>query len=218
MISSMFLPAHTRPIPVLLALAVALGACSREGGDAGPPVATPSASPPAAEAERTSITAQVATLSGTLTIERSLGANGDPSSVSTVKVNGRTVLADSLAYGGMEMQGYWANPGLMTERPPSKAGGPEGSTALIGVTQGGTGCPVMYHVVEVMSADSVFVTEPFEGCGEAPAAVWFDTTGALRMRFSAYSADFVQREPGYKPGPSTTWVYRGAGRLEKEGG
>jgi hypothetical protein len=159
------------------------------------------------------VTTRIDDFDGVLTIE----APDVPGiHMSRVRVDGRTVLVDSLSYG-LSVHAYWRHPPVTDEADPGPdLDGPSGATALITVALGGTGCPAEHRLVEVLRHDAgVAVTEAFGGCSEAPDSVWFDARGALWIRFEEYAPLFVTNEPGYKQGAPLTWVYRGSGRLEQ---
>jgi hypothetical protein len=151
---------------------------------------------------------RISSIHGVLTLEE---PHTPAAHLTRVKVNGRTLLVDSLSYV-LSVQAYWEHPPLAGRRAGR---GPGGATALIAVGLGGTGCPAEFRVVEMVSRDSVAVTEAFGSCAEVPDSLWWDGDGALRMRFTPYVAEFVRREPGYRPRPPQTWIYRGGGRLEE---
>jgi hypothetical protein len=151
-------------------------------------------------------------LDGPLTIEV---ANTHGAGPAEIKVQGRTVAVDSFVYG-MSVEGWWESPADMVpgrlEIPGEDWLKP---LALIEVGLGGTGCPALFRIVELVSRDSVAVTQPFGTCMEAPQAVWFTRDGALHMRFDSYAPNFVRMDPGYVEAPPTTWIYRTGGRLRE---
>ena len=137
---------------------------------------------------------------GDLTIERQYGPEADPIGITWVKLKGQTVFVDSLNYG-IDLAALWPI-------------GDGHVIALLQVGLGGTGCPVKHRILELRYGKPVAITKEFGTCAEAPDTMWFDRTGALRMRFSEYAAYFVQLEPDYRQGPPSTWIYRRGGRLE----
>jgi hypothetical protein len=149
-------------------------------------------------------TARLALPNGTLTVEEPDTPWIHPS---RVKVDGRTVLVDSLSLG-FEVHQHWTS-------IPGASQGTGGAVVLLSKPLGGNGCPVLFYIVELVRVDSVAVTDEFGTCAEAPTTIVFDTDGALRMEFASYAAPSVTRDSSYVPGLPTTWIYRGGGRLEE---
>ena len=118
-----------------------------------------------------------------------------------VRVRDRVVLADAES-AGMELVAYWPLDDART-------------LILLGSNFGGTACDRTFRVVEV-TPDTTYVTDSFGTCEWMPDSMWFDRTGGLRMRFPDWAPMRVLLEEGddYVPGPPTTYVYRGRGRVD----
>jgi hypothetical protein len=156
-------------------------------------------------------TTRITTLAGVLTIEE---RDVRRASTARVKVDGRTVLADSSSLS-VRVQAYWHYPSIVLPVGADTLGRRgAGPTALIRISREGIGCPVEHRIVELVDPGSVAVTEPFGSCGGEPDSVWFQD-GTLRMRFQEYVLRSPSEEADYVPGPPTTWIYHGRGRLEK---
>jgi hypothetical protein len=132
--------------------------------------------------------------------------------VTTIQVNGDTLMADSASHS-VQLIGWWEAPEAMAPEGRMPAA-PLGSIALVQVLSGGIGCPAQFRVVEMTGNASPVVTDEFGGCAEEPEAVWFDADGAMRMRFPDYAKNSMRAEPGFREDPPTTWTYRTGGRLE----
>jgi hypothetical protein len=85
---------------------------------------------------------------------------------------------------------------------------------LAGNAVPGPGCDEKYRILEMQAEQGVHVSPEFGSCAWGPDTLWFDRTGALWMRFPPFSRFADEIEPGFVPGPPSTYVYRGGGRVE----
>lgn len=117
-----------------------------------------------------------------------------------VKVQDRVVLDDEESHG-MHLVALW---------PLDEAR----TLVLLGSGFGGTACDRTFRVLEV-TPDTTYVTDSFGTCEWMPDSLWFDRTGALRMRFPDWAPMRVLlQEEDFVYGPPTTYVYRGRGRID----
>lgn len=199
-----------------------MAACGQgHGREAKAAVADSSAAAPAAvsaAADSVEVTVLLRSLSGELRIERAWPAGGEGpwDDVTTVQADGDTLVVDSTSYT-MEVFGWWEEPSVMAPEGRTPAA-PLGSIALLEVVSGGIACPALFRVVELLSDGPPVVTDEFGTCAEAPAAVWFDASGAMRMRFNDYATVSASSEPGFREDPPTTFIYRTGGHLEEVAG
>jgi hypothetical protein len=184
-----------------LMLAVLLAACGRGVAVKGdPPRATVTDTPVTAAPQDDSV-AVVAHV-GEVTVEDVWRRDGGYARLEEgrVKVNGRLVLADNEA-SGMRLEAYW---------PLDEAR----TLILLGVGFGGTACDRTFRVLEV-TPDTTYVTDSFGTCEAMPDSMWFDRSGALRMRFPDWAPMRVLlQDENFVYGPPTTYVYRGRGRVD----
>jgi hypothetical protein len=210
-------------LPPIILCGLLLMACGAGGGRQGESaVADSSTAAPASPAtegktvagDSVEVTALLRSLNGELRIEAKLPRNhGDPLNRTTVQAGERTLLVDSVSRT-VTLFSWWDDPrGLSPEG--SLAVEPLGSIALLQVMSGGSGCPALFRVVELMRDGSAAITEEFGTCAEWPEAVWFDRGGTMRMRFSDHASAPERSEPGFREGPPRTWIYRTGGHLEE---
>jgi hypothetical protein len=136
------------------------------------------------------------TLDGVLSIEREGPENGP--GLYRVRVDGRLVLEDSSS--------YFVGVRAYTEHVHGM-----GHVFVIETHDGGTGCPALFHVVE-MSSHFAYVTSDFGSCSS-----YFELqtdSGEVRMTFPDYYTLWQAESPGFVEQPPITWVYRGQGRIE----
>lgn len=181
-------------IPLLCSAALLL-ACGRNG-DADVPAADTSAAAP--QMDSVEVVARV----GRVTVEhlRVPDRGYWPIREARLKVDGRAVLVEELTEG-MHLEAYW---------PVGEAR----ALYLIANNPGGTACDAKFRVLDLPPHGDGHLSEEFGSCTWAPDTLWFDGSGALWMRFPAWSRVVDEMDPEWVPGPPETWVYRGAGRLE----
>lgn len=189
------------PSPLVL-LAALLTACGRGVAwdeDAQRVAAADTQPTPTPHGDSVDVVAQV----GGVTVENVWWRNGTYARVreGRVRVRDRVVLADEESVG-LELVAYWPLDDART-------------LVLLGSNFGGTACDRTFRVLEV-TPDTTYVTDSFGTCEWMPDSMWFDRAGALRMRFPDWAPMRVLLEEGddYVPGPPSTYVYRGRGRVE----
>lgn len=118
-----------------------------------------------------------------------------------LEVDERVILAEELTEG-MGVFAVWPVSGAR-------------SLYVVANNPGGTACENEFRILDVPPHGDATLSGVFGTCVFAPDTMWFDRSGALWMRFSAFSRIADEEDPEWRPGPPQTWVYRGPGRLEE---
>lgn len=86
-----------------------------------------------------------------------------------------------------------------------------GDTVLLSVANGGNGCPAMFYIVHIKSPKEYYITEEFGDCSDVPSV----NAGRQQMeiKFPGFYQLWQESEPGFKPPPPTTYVYRDKGKV-----
>jgi hypothetical protein len=193
----------TPRIPLLALSLALLAACSgADANDARPNAATSSASAQtdgAGAPERrivTTVQTRLPTSYGELTVTRT-GEEGIRGGLFVVAVDSNEVFRDSM---GMTVEPYAFTAALEM-----------GPVVVIGITSGGTACPMMFRVVHLPEDGSPIATDEFGDCSDIPD-VHVDGRRVV-MRFPGFYPSGADDEPGFEePGP-TAFAYEGGGRL-----
>ena len=84
-----------------------------------------------------------------------------------------------------------------------------GEIVVMTVSEGGTACPAQFQIIHVEDTGKVSVTEEFGDCGDSPTiALQLIPDEQVTLRFQGYYPLRATEEPGFKPPPPTTWVYK----------
>ncbi|HYR06398.1 MAG TPA: hypothetical protein VEQ60_01440 [Longimicrobium sp.] len=194
---------RTVRIPFLLTAAL-LMACGRdEARDADAPSRPATDTPaPLSPGQAAGDSLEVVAHVGGVTLEHLRERGEDPRiREARVKVRDSVVLVEEFSEG-LELVAYWPLSG-------------ERTLALLANAAPGTACERNYRVLEVRPDGQVHLTPEFGSCTWETDSLWFDRSGALWVRFPPFYRASDAAEPGFAPGPPETWVYRGAGTLER---
>jgi hypothetical protein len=123
-------------------------------------------------------------------VEWSASSKAGP--IEVVRVGGDSDLAGVRANGVWVVQPEWLN----IEVPFSRLGESTEAVALLEFDTGGSGCPLLFQVLDVSGA-APQVTDRFGTCGEASSIRW--EGGRLVIRFPAYGR-VLSREFTYSSG------------------
>ena len=84
-----------------------------------------------------------------------------------------------------------------------------GEVIVMTVSEGGTACPAQFQIIHVEEAGKVSVTDEFGDCGDSPTiTLELIPDEQVTLRFQGYYPLRATEEPGFKPPPPTTWVYK----------
>ena len=84
-----------------------------------------------------------------------------------------------------------------------------GELIVMSVSEGGTACPAQFQIIHVEDAGKVSVTKEFGDCGDSPTiTLQLLPDEQVTLRFQGYYHLSEAEEPGFKPPPPTTWVYK----------
>jgi hypothetical protein len=84
-----------------------------------------------------------------------------------------------------------------------------GELIVMSVSEGGTACPAQFQIIRVEDAGKVSVTKEFGDCGDSPTIILeLIPDEQVTLRFQGYYRLSEAEEPGFKPPPPTTWVYK----------
>lgn len=92
------------------------------------------------------------------------------------------------------------------------AGMEAGDIIVLSAASGGNGCPSLFHVVQIESPEMHLMTEEFGDCSETPTIT--REGDQITLRFGGHHRLSQSTEPGFRPPPPTTYVFR-AGRLRE---
>jgi hypothetical protein len=85
-----------------------------------------------------------------------------------------------------------------------------GEVVVMSVSEGGSACPAQFQIIKIEDAGKVSVTKEFGDCGDSPT-ITLDLIPdeKVTLRFQGYYRLSEAGEPGFKPPPPSTWVYKG---------
>lgn len=84
-----------------------------------------------------------------------------------------------------------------------------GEIIVMSVSEGGTACPAQFRIIHVEDSGKVSVTEEFGDCGDSPTiTLQLIPDEQVTLRFQGYYRLSEEQEPGFKPPPPSTWVYK----------
>ena len=84
-----------------------------------------------------------------------------------------------------------------------------GEVIVMTVSEGGTACPAQFQIVRIEGPGKVSVTDEFGDCGDLPTITLQQLPeDQVTLRFQGYYPLRAAEEPGFKPPPPTTWVYK----------
>jgi len=84
-----------------------------------------------------------------------------------------------------------------------------GELIVMTVSEGGTACPAQFQIVHVEDTGKVSVTDEFGDCGDSPTiTLQLIPDEQVTLRFQGYYRLSEEQEPGFKPPPPSTWVYK----------
>jgi hypothetical protein len=84
-----------------------------------------------------------------------------------------------------------------------------GEVIVMSVNEGGSACPAQFQIIRVEDAGKVSVTKEFGDCGDSPAiTLELIPDEQVTLRFQGYYRLSEAEEPGFKPPPPSTWVYK----------
>jgi len=84
-----------------------------------------------------------------------------------------------------------------------------GELIVMTVSEGGTACPAQFQIIHVEDTGKVSVTDEFGDCGDSPTiTLQLIPDEQVTLRFQGYYPLRATEEPGFKPPPPSTWVYK----------
>ena len=84
-----------------------------------------------------------------------------------------------------------------------------GELIVMSVSEGGSACPAQFHIIRVEDENKVSVTKEFGDCGDSPTiTLELIPDEQVTLRFQGYYRLSEAEEPGFKPPPPSTWVYK----------
>jgi hypothetical protein len=84
-----------------------------------------------------------------------------------------------------------------------------GEVIVMSVSEGGTACPAQFQIIRIEGEGKVSVTKEFGDCGDSPTiTLELLPDEQITVRFQGYYHLREAEEPGFKPPPPTTYVYK----------
>jgi hypothetical protein len=87
--------------------------------------------------------------------------------------------------------------------------GSMGDVIVMSVNEGGTACPAQFQIIRIEETGKFSITDEFGDCGDSPTiTLQLLPDEQVTLRFQGYYRLSEAEEPGFKPPPPTTWVYK----------
>ena len=78
---------------------------------------------------------------------------------------------------------------------------------LIFEASGGNGCPGEFFLLTIASSKKATISEGFGDCSDTPTVT--QKPDSLTFTFPGFYTNAAASEPGFRPPPPSTWIYKG---------